>query len=106
MPMNPILEGEPSDDERNGEERELTAFTKYALAAIISDAEALEPWTLKEACTWPDWLLWEKAIKEELETLHTAGTWVIEEAPPRANIVGSKWVFKAKKDASGNIIQY
>ena len=26
--------------------------------------------------------------------------------PPEANIVGSKWVFQAKKDATGNIICY
>jgi Reverse transcriptase (RNA-dependent DNA polymerase) len=30
----------------------------------------------------------------------------LEEAPPGANIIGSKWVFKAKKDAAGNIARY
>jgi len=50
--------------------------------------------------------LWEKAIHEELATLKAAGTWRLEEAPARANIIGSKWVFKAKKDTMGNIAQY
>jgi len=109
MPTNPVLEGEHmlSGDERNEVERELipdhgmAALTEYALAAITSDAEALEPRTLKEARERPDWPLWEKAIEEELETLRIAGTWVLEEAPPDANIVGSKWVFKAKKEELG-----
>ena len=76
------------------------------LAAETSDAEAIEPRTLAEAKRRPDWPLWEKAIEEELATLKKAGTWRMEEAPPEANIIGSKWVFKAKKDAAGNIARY
>jgi hypothetical protein len=30
----------------------------------------------------------------------------LEEALPRANIIGSKWVLKAKKDTASNIIHY
>ena len=79
---------------------------EYMLTAKTTDAEALEPHTLAEAKQRPDWLLWEKAIKEELATLKVAGTWRLKEAPPGANIIGSKWVFKAKKDAVGNIVRY
>jgi hypothetical protein len=79
---------------------------EQALAAEIADMEALEPRTLAEAKRRPDWPLWEKAIEEELSTLKAAGTWRMEEAPPGANIIGSKWVFKAKKDAAGNIARY
>ena len=114
LPTTAMLEGESSDNERAEVERGLTlgdedstaALAKYALAAVVSDAEALEPRTLKEARAWLDWPLWEKAIEEELEMLHVAGTWVLEDAPPGANIVSSKWVFKAKKDASGNVVHY
>jgi hypothetical protein len=77
-----------------------------ALLAEMSDAEALEPRTLAEAKRRPDWLLWEKAILEELETLKRNGTWRLEEAPSEANVIGLKWVFKAKKDAAGNIAHY
>ena len=35
---------------------------EHAMAAEISEAEALEPRTLAEAKSRPDWLLWEKAI--------------------------------------------
>jgi hypothetical protein len=71
--------------------------------AETADSEALEPQTLAEARRRPDWLQWEQAILEELATLKAAGTWVLKEAPPGANIIGSKWVFKAKKDTAGFI---
>ena len=38
--------------------------------------------------------------------MKTAGTWRLEEAPPGANAIGSKWVFKAKRDATGNVVYY
>ena len=33
--------------------------------------------------------------------LEATRTWVLEEPPPKANIISSKWVFKVKKDAAG-----
>jgi len=74
--------------------------------AETTDAEALEPCTLVEAKHQPDWPHWEKAIEEELAMLKKAGTWRLENAPPGANIISSKWVLKAKKDAAGNIARY
>ena len=82
------------------------AGIELIFAAETSEAEALEPRTLAEVKRRPDWHLWKKAIQEELATLKIAGTWRLEEAPPGANIIGSKWVFKAKKDAAGNITHY
>ena len=79
---------------------------EYAFVAETSNAEALEPRSLKEAQSRPDWPLWEKAIEEELATLKAAGTWEVVDAPEGVNVVGSKWVFRAKKDAAGNIVRY
>ncbi|PPQ83602.1 hypothetical protein CVT26_001384 [Gymnopilus dilepis] len=79
---------------------------EYGLAAEISEAEALEPRDVREARRRPDWPLWEKAIQEELDVLKGAGTWEMVDAPANANIVGSKWVFRAKKDAAGNVVRY
>ena len=70
------------------------------------DAKAVEPRMLAEAKCHPDWIWWEKAIREELAMLDATGTWVLEEPPPGANIIGSKWVFKAKKDAAGIIAHF
>ena len=79
---------------------------EHVFAVETADAEALEPRSLAEAKRRPEWPLWEKAIEEELATLKAAGTWRLEEAPPGANVIGSKWVFKAKKDAAGNVVRY
>ena len=38
--------------------------------------------------------------------MKAAGTWDLVEAPKGANVVGSKWVFRVKKDAMGKIIRY
>jgi hypothetical protein len=43
---------------------------------------------------------------EELATLKANSTWRFENAPPGANVIGSKWVFKAKKDATGRVVRY
>ena len=86
--------------------RESWPRLEVALAAEIADTEALEPRNLAEAKCRPDWPLWEQAISKELTTLHKAGTWKLEAPPPGANIISSKWVFKAKKDASGKVVQY
>lgn len=46
------------------------------------------------------------SIKEELVTLKATGTWRPEVASAEANVIGFKWVFKAKKDTAGNITWY
>lgn len=78
---------------------------EYALAAEISEAEALEPHNLAEAKSRPG-PLGEKGIQEELSVLKAAGTWERVDAPDGANIVGSNWVFRAKKDAADNVVRY
>ena len=77
----------------------------YAFAVITGDSEALEPRSLAEAKRG-NWPLWEKAIREELATLKAAGTWELTEKLEGANVVGSKRVFRAKKDAVGKIVHY
>ena len=76
-----------------------------ALMAQMSEMEALKPPSLVAARKSPDWPSWEKAIYEELDVLKAAGTWETVDAPVGANIVGSKWVFRAKKDAAGVVVR-
>src|SRR3984885_14947757 len=100
--LNLVLEGEGLADWMM-----LADFEEeYAMAAEISEVEALEPRSLAEAKRRPDWPLWEKAIHEELALLQETGTWELTNPPAGANIVGSKWVYCTKKDAARNIICY
>ena len=62
--------------------------------------------TNAEARCRPEWPQWEQGIHKELATLQKAGTWELVDPPQGANIVGSKWVFRAKKDAAGNVVRY
>ena len=99
---NPVLEGEGLADWMM-----LADFEEeHAMAAKISEVEALELRSLAEAKHCPHWLLWEKAIHEELALLQETGTWELTDPPAGANIVGSKWVYRTKKDATRNVIRY
>ena len=79
-------------------------LVKHTMVAEMSEAEGLEPHSLAEVKHGPDWLFWEKAIFEELKTLEEAGTWELVDLPAGCNLVGSKWVFRVKKDAAGQVI--
>jgi len=46
-----------------------------------------------------------KRAQKELKTLQEARTWILS-AATRANIIGSKWVFHAKKDADITVMQW
>ncbi|KAL5480798.1 hypothetical protein ACEPAI_9738 [Sanghuangporus weigelae] len=78
---------------------------EYDFAGVTSEEEGLEPRNLQEARRLPEWSEWERAIQEELAALRAAGTWELAEAPKGANIVGSKWVFKVKRDSAGSIVR-
>lgn len=88
------------------EDEDDTAELSLALVEFTAEAEALEPASLAEAKCHPDWALWEGGMREELTTLATAGTSELVDPPAGANIVRSKWVFRAKKDAAGNIVHH
>ena len=87
------------------EEALMDCDEELVMVAEIAEAEALEPSSLTDARRRPDWLDWERTIEEELATIRDAGTWILVKPPAGANIVGSKWVFRAKKDADGNVIR-
>ena len=79
---------------------------EFAMAAVIAEAEALDPATLEEARRRKDWSKWDLAIKAELEALKKAGTWGVIERPRGRNVVACKWVLHIKKDATGRIERY
>ena len=92
-----------NDETENEEEKE---EEDVALVVDAGDIEPLEPKSLAEAKRRPEWPEWEKAIREELKTLKDAGTWELTDLPIGANVVGSKWVFRIKCDASGRVVRY
>lgn len=49
---------------------------------------------------------WQIAADEEIAALIKHGTWTLVPPPPDRQLVKSKWVFRIKRDDSGNIIKY
>jgi len=74
-------------------------------AGIVTTHEDDEPKTIEEALAGKNKYDWKRALDEEYESL-IAKTWKLVEAPKDAKIIGSKWVFKLKKDEEGKIIRY
>ena len=78
-------------------------FVEEASVAV-SDIE--EPKTIEEALSGLNSKQWSKATKEEIDSLSKNETWELVDLPSGKNIVGSKWIFKHKRDANGNINRF
>src|SRR6202522_2899787 len=76
-----------------------------AVATIGPKIDEVEP-SYEEARVRSDWPKWSDLIDVELQNLKAAGTWEVVERPDGVNMVDSKWVFRLKKDAKGNIIKW
>ncbi|KIM53862.1 hypothetical protein SCLCIDRAFT_138067, partial [Scleroderma citrinum Foug A] len=75
---------------------------KLAMSASLPD----EPLTFAEALTCPDAEKWRQAALEELAAHQTNGTWTLVPRPAGSKVIGSKWVFKVKRNANGSIDCY
>ncbi|CAI7743005.1 unnamed protein product, partial [Closterium sp. NIES-54] len=74
---------------------------------FFSPVEMLgEPATLKEALESSDAEEWKKAMESELKSIVENGTWELVELPEGRKAITSKWLFKIKSDADGNIERY
>ena len=49
---------------------------------------------------------WKRAMDEEMVSLHENNTWSLEQMPLGVKPIPVKWVYKIKKDTSGNIERY
>jgi len=65
-----------------------------------------EPATMREAKSRGDAALWCNAAKKELESIAANDTWDLVELPSGRRAIDSKWVFKIKRDAAGNVERY
>lgn len=98
--ISKILPAEPRRSERI---RNQNLLNNNCLLILPSGSE---PTTYKQALTCEDKDKWVDAIKDELINCVKRKIWRKEKRPEKANVVGSKWVFKLKRDEHGNIKQY
>ena len=50
--------------------------------------------------------LWYNVMKDEMSSMKCNNVWDLVELPNGVKAIGSKWVFKTKKDSLGNIERY
>lgn len=76
-----------------------------AVTALTTTVPA-EPSTYHEAIAAPDAPDWQKAMDEEMASLKANDTWTLEPLPPGVKPIPVKWVYKVKRDSSGNVERY
>jgi hypothetical protein len=112
-PRGTQLQGEPhgestsyfTPDDENSADFVFHATLDHEILAAVHEAEG-DPKTLHEARSRSDWPCWKEAMDREMDTLEKALTWNTVPRPPGKNIVGSKWVFRIKRNADGSIDKY
>ena len=85
----------------NGGNRRSRRHAKCAKATRLPD-----PLSIGQARGRHDWLLWKTAINSELDALYDMKVLADCPVPAGHKAVGSKLVFKIKRDSSGNIERY
>jgi hypothetical protein len=48
---------------------------------------------------------WRTAMNEEMATIEGNDAWRVSELPPGQRAIGLKWVYKLKKDATGEVMK-
>jgi hypothetical protein len=64
------------------------------------------PKTITEAFSSPDADDWKEAVRSEMDSILSNGTWELVERPYGCKPVGCKWVFKKKLKPDGTIDKY
>src|SRR4051812_6756396 len=65
-----------------------------------------EPANYEEAMMSPDSEKWLEAMKSELGSMSENQVWTLVDPPSDRKVVESKWIFKKKTDADGNVTVY
>ena len=103
------IELQPHEDNEGQEEqiqkkRERHSPDRYGEWVYITQDE--DPSTFTKALSGEDASKWMEAMEAEMDSLHKNEAWELTELPPDEKAVGSKWIYKKKKDADGNLERY
>ena len=78
----------------------------YSHNLTLLSTEQSDPTSVDEVNSSPDKHKWRRAIEKEMASLQSNEVWELVELPPNRRIIGSKWVFKRKVDADGEVERY
>ena len=65
-----------------------------------------EPATVKSAMAGADSLKWKDAMSKEIDSMYKNKVWDLVEKPINRNLISSKWIFKKKIGADGEVSTY
>jgi transposase InsO family protein len=71
-----------------------------------ANGRMMEPRSYKEATNSKYKHQWMEAMNEELDAIEENQTWELTTLPQGRKAIGSKWVFKTKRDEHGNISRF
>ena len=94
---------------RSQRERKSTICDDYMVYLHESDFDigtSTDPISFSQAIKSVDSIKWMDAMKDEMKSINQNKAWDLVELPKRYKKVGSKWVFKTKRDSKGNIERF
>lgn len=65
-----------------------------------------EPKNFAKAMNSPDRRRWHEAMVEDMQSIESNGTWQLVHLPAGRKAVGSKWVYKIKRNADGEVARF
>lgn len=71
----------------------------------MSGSSKNDPLTVREALQCPEADEWKSAVRAELDSMHAADVWDLVELPKGKTAIGSKFVFRTKYNAQGNVVR-
>jgi hypothetical protein len=74
--------------------------------AFVAGTDASKPKLFCKAMQRPDANLWYKAAVKEIQVHIENSTWELVKLPPGRKTIGSKWVFKVKRNADSSVKRY
>jgi len=74
--------------------------------ANLSVLTVEEPKSFRQAKVSPQWSDWRKAMNEELKSVTDDDVWDVIPKPTGIKIVATRWVYKAKGNAQGEVERY
>ncbi|KAL0339923.1 UNVERIFIED_CONTAM: Retrovirus-related Pol polyprotein from transposon TNT 1-94 [Sesamum radiatum] len=65
-----------------------------------------DPVTFKDAMASLEAKQWKEAVKSEMDSIVSNGSWVLVDLPPGCTTIGCKWIFKKKLKPDGSIDKF
>ena len=87
---------------RSKRQKVAKSFGDDFIVYLIDDV----PNNLSEAYASPDAEYWKEAVRSEMDSIMSNGTWEITDCPRGCKPIGCKWIFKKKLRPDGTIEKY